>query len=185
MILRSLLLPIVPIDSGSQRTSGVIPLPNPAGAQITSDGEWLAVAAKGVAELCLWRTSIHTISLGVCIALLLGCAYSKVHLTLVHGLGQKARRRQLRLSLERLLSYPGMEVTCLSVVPGAVIAGTAHGQVVVHHLDKSGTNNAWSVIPLDSSPPLVKASVTGTPQPALPLSSVVLQIHAQSSNLSH
>lgn len=79
---------------------------------------------------------------------------------------QKTRRRQLRLSFERLLSYPGLEVTSLALMPDVVIAGTAHGHVVVHQLDKSGTNNAWRVIsPKHGSTLADKTSITGMHPP--------------------
>lgn len=109
------------------RRTSVMPLPNPTEAHVASDGARMVVAAKGVAEICVWSAALHTVTLG------------------------KTRRRQLRLTFERLLSYPGMEVTCLALVPSSgatVVAGTEHG-LVMHHLDRSDTNQAWSVLALE------------------------------------
>ncbi len=70
------------------------------------------------------------------------------------------------MTFERLLSYPGMEVTCLALLPSSgatVVAGTEHG-LVVHHLDRSDTSQAWSVLALE--PATSATSITGTHTPS-------------------
>ncbi len=47
-----------------------MPLPNPIEAHVASDGARMVVAAKGVAEICVWSAALHTVTLGVRSALL-------------------------------------------------------------------------------------------------------------------
>jgi hypothetical protein len=52
-------------NNSEGRRVSVMPLPNPTEAHVTSDGERMVIAAKGVPEICSWRTALHTVTLGV------------------------------------------------------------------------------------------------------------------------
>jgi hypothetical protein len=53
-----------------------MPLPNPTEAHVASDGARMVVAAKGVADICVWSAALHTVTLGVRSALLFPLSHS-------------------------------------------------------------------------------------------------------------